>query len=179
MLHLLIHRFELPESEQHDHLSVNPKPSLYLRRALHFAQNLQCSLAAGITMFLVGSIFHTIVPVLFPEVQLQYETESELFRRWKGIWTETYMMVHPFLFGSVFAAVFLALRKRTAFPAGFCGGLTYGAGVFCVWSLPVFVLAFASFVVPAEIISLWILQNLCQYLAAGLAVGRVAEVKAP
>jgi len=139
-------------------------------------QWIRCSLAAGFTMFLVGSVFHFLVKALLPDVQLQYETETELFRLWEGTWTETYMMVHPFLFGSVFAAVFLALRKRTAFPAGFCGGLTYGAGVFCVGSLPVFVLAFASFVVPVEIISLWILQNLCQYLAAGLAVGRVAEV---
>ncbi len=142
-------------------------------------QWIRCSLAAGITMFVVGSVFHTIVPVLFPDVPLQYETETELFRRWKGTWTETYMMVHPFLFGSVFATVFLALRKRTAFPSGFSGGLVYGAGVFFVGSLPVFVLAFASFQVSAEIISLWILQNLCQYLASGLAVGRVAEKDLP
>ncbi len=127
-------------------------------------------------MFLVGLVFHLIVPILLPEVHLQYKTETELFRRWEGTWTETYMMVHPFLYGSVFAAVFLALRKRTAFPAGISGGLTYGAGVFFVGSLPVFVLALASFVVSAEIISLWILQNLCQYLAAGIAVGKVADV---
>lgn len=127
-------------------------------------------------MFFVGYVFHLIVPVLFPEVQIQYETETELFRTWEGTWTETYMMVHPFLYGSVFAAVFLALRKRSAFPSGIGGGLTYGAGVFFVGSLPVFVLAFASFHVPAEIISLWILQNLCQYLLAGIAVGRIADV---
>ena len=36
-------------------------------------------------------------------------------------------------------------------------------------------LAFASFQVSAEIISLWIVQNLCQYLAAGIAVDRVAD----
>lgn len=119
-------------------------------------------------MFFVGYLFHLIVPVLFPEVQLQYETETELFRRWEGTWTETYMLVHPFLYGSVFAAVFLALRKRTAFRSGISGGLTYGAGVFFVGSLPVFVLASASFQVSAEIISLWILQNLCQYPVAGL-----------
>jgi len=52
MLHLLIHRFELPESEQHDHLSVNPKPSLYLRRALHFAQNLHFDLRIRAVVFL-------------------------------------------------------------------------------------------------------------------------------
>ena len=141
-----------------------------------FKQWIRCSLSAGITMLIVGYVFHMIVPVLFPDVQLQYETQSELFRWWEGTWTETYMMVHPFLFGSVFAAVFLALRKRTSFPSGTSGGLTYGAGVFFVGSLPVFVLAFASFVVSAEIISLWILQNLCQYLAAGFAVGRVVDV---
>lgn len=44
-------------------------------------------------MFFVGYVFHLIVPILFPEVQLQYETQSELFRRWEGTWAETYMMV--------------------------------------------------------------------------------------
>jgi len=139
-------------------------------------QWIRCSLAAGVTIFFVGFVFHTIVPVLLPDVQLQYETQSELFRRWEGTWTETYMMVHPFLYGTIFAAVFLALRKRTAFRSGISGGFTYGAGVFFVGSLPIFVLAFASFQVSGEIISLWILQNLCQYLAAGIAVGRVADV---
>ncbi len=33
----------------------------------------------------------------------------------------------------------------------------------------------SSFQVSAEIIGLWILQNLCQYLAAGIAVGSVAD----
>lgn len=126
-------------------------------------------------MFFVGSAFHLIVPALFPDVHLQYETQSELFRRWNGTWTKSYMMVHPFLYGSVFAAVFLTLRMRTAFPSGLSGGLAYGAGVFLAGSLPVFVLAFASFQVSAEIISLWILQNLCQYLVAGVAVGMVAD----
>ena len=32
----MIHGFELRESDQHDHLPVNPTPSQYLRRALHF-----------------------------------------------------------------------------------------------------------------------------------------------
>ena len=42
-------------------------------------------------------------------------------------------------------------------------------------SLPVFVLAFASFQVSAEVIVTWIVQNLCQYLAAGIALGAVAD----
>ncbi len=85
------------------------------------------------------------------------------------------MLAHPFLYGSVFAAVFLALRKGSTFPAGIRGGLIYGAGVFSVGSLPVFVLAFASFQVSAEVIVTWIVQNLCQYLAAGIALGAVAD----
>ena len=136
-------------------------------------QWIQCSLDAGITMFLVGTVFFFVVPVLFPDVERQYRN-IELFRS-RLEWTSTYMKFHPFLYGPVFAAIFLALRKGTAFPAGIRGGLVYGAGVFFVGSLPVFVLAFASFQVPAEIISLWILQNHCQYLAAGVALGIVAD----
>ena len=124
-------------------------------------------------MFLVGSMFFFLVPVLLRDIDLQYKNTA-LFRSWLE-WTSTYMKFHPFLYGPVFAAVFLSLRKGTMFPSGISGGLTYGAGVFTVGSLPVFMLAFASFQVSAEIISLWILQNLCQYLAAGIAVCRVAD----
>jgi hypothetical protein len=81
----------------------------------------------------------------------------------------------PFPLRTVFATIFLKLRQVTSFPAGIKGGLIYGAGVFCVGSLPVFLLAFASFQVSVEIIATWIVQNLCQYLAAGIALGAVAD----
>ena len=134
---------------------------------------IRCSLVAGFTMFLVGSVFFFLVPVLFPDIEEQYKNIA-LFRPWPG-WTSTYMKFHPFLYGPVFAAVFLTLRKGSKFPTGIRGGFLYGAGVFSVGSLPVFVLAFASFQVSLDIIGQWILQNLCQYLAAGIAVGCVAD----
>lgn len=139
----------------------------------NLSQWLRCSLIAAITMFLVGSIFFYLVPLLFFGIEQQYNNFS-LFRPWPE-WTSTYMMFHPFLYGPVFAAIFLALRKGSTFPSGIRGGFIYGAGVFTVGSLPVFVLALASFQVSVEIIGLWILQNLCQYIAAGVAVGSVAD----
>lgn len=68
------------------------------------------------------------------------------------------------------APIFLRLRRETSFLSGVRGGLTYGGCIFLVGSLPVFVLAFASFQVSVEIIVEWITQNLCQYLAAGFAI---------
>ena len=133
-----------------------------------------CSIAVGITMFLVGVVSYLLVPVLAPEIAQQYD-EVELFRPWRG-WTSTYMLIHPFIFAPVFAAVFLKLRIANSLPSGIKGGLVYGAGVFCVGSLPVFLLAFASFQMSVEMFLSWIVQNLCQYLAAGVAIGAVADV---
>ena len=133
-----------------------------------------CSIAAGITMFLVGVVFHFLVPFIAPGIEPQYE-HSELFRRWPG-WTSTYMAIHPFIYAPVFAAIFLKLRHETSFPSGIRGGLIYGTSIFLVGSLPVFLLVFASFQVSVEIIVAWITQNLCQYLAAGFAIGAVTDV---
>jgi hypothetical protein len=133
-----------------------------------------CSIAVGITMFLVGVVFHFLIGSLAPDIERQYKN-SALFRSWQG-WTSNYMLIHPFLYAPVFAAVFLKLRMATSFPSGIKGGLIYGAGVFCVGSLPVFLLTFASFQMSVEIMLSWIVQNLCQYLAAGVAIGAVADV---
>lgn len=132
-----------------------------------------CSIAAGITMFLVGGVFHFLIPFIAPEIEAQY-LNLELYRPWPE-WTSTYMKIHPFIYGSVFATVFLKLRQETSFPVGIKGGFIFGAGVFCVGSLPVLLLAFASFQMSVEVIVTWIVQNLCQYLVAGVAIGAVAD----
>ena len=131
------------------------------------------SIAVGITMFLAGGVFHPLTPFIAPGIEAQYDNLA-LFRPWPA-WTSMYMKIHPFLYGPVFAAVFLKLRHETSFPSGIHGGLICGAGVFCVGSLPVFLLAFASFRVSPEIILTWIVQNLCQYLAAGFVLGIVSN----
>ena len=124
-------------------------------------------------MFVVGVVFYFLVPFIACGIKPQYENLA-LYRDWKE-WTSTYMLIHPFTYAPVFAAVFLKLRHETSFPAGIKGGFIYGAGVFCVGSLPVFLLAFASFQVSVEVIVTWLVQNLCQYLAAGIALGAVAD----
>jgi hypothetical protein len=51
--------------------------------------------------------------------------------------------------------------------------------VFLVGSLPIFLITYASFTVSVEIVASWVLQNACQYLLAGAAVGVVAENRRP
>jgi hypothetical protein len=51
--------------------------------------------------------------------------------------------------------------------------------VFLVGSLPIFLIAYASFTVSVEVIGAWVLQNACQYLLAGASVGVVAENRRP
>ncbi|NQU21756.1 MAG: hypothetical protein HQ567_10770 [Candidatus Nealsonbacteria bacterium] len=132
-----------------------------------------CSLAAGITMFLVGAAFYILVPILAPGIPPQYDNHG-LFRVLSG-WPLIYMVIHPFAYGFAFAAAFLALRRWSSFPSGIHGGCIFGASVFIVGSLPVYLLVFASFQVSAEIIVSWTMQSLAQYVLAGLAVGCVAD----
>jgi hypothetical protein len=136
-------------------------------------QWLSCSLAAGMTLFLVGAGFYLLVPFIAPGIPPQF-LNCALFRPWPG-WTSTYMALHPFGYGIVFATVFLALRRWSQFPPGIRGGFIYGAGVFVVGSLPVYLLAFASFQVSPEVIVSWIVQSLTQYGCAGMAIGCVAD----
>jgi hypothetical protein len=99
------------------------------------------SLAAGVTMFLVGVTFHLVVSIFAPDIDRQFRGNPLLYRPWDG-WTRPYMIAHPFGYGFVFAAVFVGLRQWSNFPSGIRGGFVYGLGIFVVGSLPVFLLAY-------------------------------------
>jgi hypothetical protein len=140
-------------------------------------RGIRCSLVAGATMFMVGALFRLAVPLIAPTIPPQFENTA-LFRPWAE-WTSTYMVLHPFGFGVVFAAVYLVLRARHGVAGGWRGGFAYGAVVFAVGSFPVYLLALASFQVSAEVIASWIAQSWCQYTAAGAAIGLVAGQAGP
>jgi hypothetical protein len=132
-----------------------------------------CVVVAGATLFAVGALFHLAGPIIAQDISKEFENKC-LFRPWAG-WTSTYMALHPFWYGAVFATVYLALLRRGGVAPGLWDGLLYGFGVFLVGSLPVYVIAYASFAVPWKVIASWITQSVCQYLAAGVAVGLVAR----
>jgi ligand-binding SRPBCC domain-containing protein len=123
-------------------------------------------------MFLVGAAFYMLVPILAPGIEPQYHN-VEVFRAWPRILT--YMALYPFTYGFVFAAAFVALRHWSSFPSGIRGGCIFGASVFVVGSLPVYLLEFISFQVSAEIIVSWAMQSLAQNVLAGSAAGCVAD----
>jgi hypothetical protein len=136
-----------------------------------------CCLVAGLIQFLVGYLFYQAVPAIVPAIPPQY-ANAALFRPWAG-WTSIYMFSHPFGYGVVFALAYYGLRSWCAFPSGWRGGCAFGAGVFLVGSLPIFLIAYATFTVSVEIIASWVLQNACQYLLSGVLVGVVAENRRP
>jgi hypothetical protein len=121
-------------------------------------------------MFAVGFLFYLSEP---SAVTKEYENRA-LFRPLVG-WVFWYMVLHPFWFGLVFATVYLLLLEGGCIAPGWRGGLLYGSVVFLVGSLPVFLLVNASFNVAHLVVAYWILQNACQYVAAGLALGLVAS----
>ncbi len=132
-------------------------------------------LVSAAVLFGVGAVFHFGMPFIVPGIPLQFENTT-LFRPWQG-WTSTYMTIHPLWFGALFAMGYLALRSRQALRPGWRGGLEFGFGLFLIGSFPVFLLAFASFQLSTSVIATWIAQSFCQYIAAGAAVGVVADAE--
>jgi hypothetical protein len=135
-------------------------------------RRIACIAASSAILLAVGAAFHFGIPLVAPAVPPQFKNAS-LFRPWAG-WTSTYMLIHPLWFGVVFAAVYLALRNPGGSLVGWRGGALYGAAVSLAGALPVYLLAFAAFAVSPEVIACWVAQSLCQYVAAGAAIGAVA-----
>lgn len=129
------------------------------------------SVLCGAGLFAVGAAFHLLIPLIAPRLEAEYHNEA-LFRPWHG-WTRAYMLVHPWLYGALFAGVFLGLRAVVGSDnlGGAWDGLLYGLAVFAVGSFPVYALNFASFQVSGGVVASWALQSLCQYALAGLALG--------
>ena len=74
-----------------------------------------------------------------------------------------------FYFTAVFFGAWAMVGSENL--GGVRDGLLYGLAVFAVGSLPVFMLNMASSLVSAGAIVAWVLQSLCQYALAGLALG--------
>lgn len=132
-----------------------------------------CCFAAGAALFAVGGIFHEAIPIVAPGIEQEYENLA-VFRPWNG-WTSTYMYLHPFGFGVIFAAVYLASLARGGIREGCRGGAIYGSLVLLVGSLPVYLLTYAAFQISSELVISWIVQSACQYIVAGAVLGWVAS----
>ncbi len=131
--------------------------------------NLGMGLLAGVVLFAMGALFHVLTPLLVPSIPIAYRDHPEVFRPWLG-WTRPYMALYPFAYGLAFAWVFRIAHDTTKENSpfhGVAGGAVFGFLVFLVGSLPVFLLNYASFKVPAVIIASWVIQSLAQYVAAG------------
>lgn len=128
---------------------------------------------AGLLLLGVGCLFHfVLVPALAPGLKGEYENRA-LFRSLEG-WPGTYLVAHPLVYGPLFAAAFRLVggvgRSRT-WRRGLLVGSCFGAAVFLVGSLPVYLLNYASFAVPPTVILSWAAQSACQYAVAGAGLG--------
>ena len=83
------------------------------------------------------------------------------------------MILHPVWFGTVFASVFAVLRFRETISPGWRGGAAYGVAVFLAGAFPIYAIVFASLAIPPGVIGFWMIHSLCQYVAAGAALGLV------
>jgi Asp-tRNA(Asn)/Glu-tRNA(Gln) amidotransferase A subunit family amidase len=123
---------------------------------------LTAGLLAGTVMFAVGAAFHLLISRF---VALPYNQPP--FRPWCG-WTFFYMVVHPFWFGFAFAWLFTHLEPRTQ---SIRTGARFGALLFLVGALPIYLVTFASIAMPWRVIVCWIIQGFIQYVLAGAALG--------
>jgi len=83
------------------------------------------------------------------------------------------LLVHPWLFGVLFAGAFFGARAAVGGDqlSGMRAGLLYGLAVFAVGALPIYALNLASFQVSAGVVVSWAVQSLSQYVLAGMALG--------
>jgi hypothetical protein len=132
-----------------------PRPGRILARGL----------LAGTVMFAIGAAFHWLLPILAPWIAALFA--PPVFRPWCG-WSCIYMIVHPFWFGLAFAWLFTVLEPPTRTSLA---GARFGAVLFLVGALPVYLLCFASIAIPRPVIVCWSLQGLTQYVLAGAALG--------
>lgn len=138
---------------------------------MKWPQLLLGGLLCGAVQFMIGALFHLLLPILAPTWQDEYAQEC-LFRPWSG-WTQAYMLLHPWLFGLLFAFGFFGL-STTMDRATLCcgsGGVIYGSAIVLLGSIPIFALNLASFQISAKLVGAWAAQNSCQNLAAGYALG--------
>ena len=126
------------------------------------------SLACGATQFAIGAAFHFLVPILVPSLPSKFLDEA-LFRSWLEI--RVYMALHPFIYGFLFVAPFIAQQRRHAVGASVGRGASYGVAVFLVGHVPVYLLTFSAFQVPAGIITCWLVQSLLQCTVSGMVIG--------
>jgi hypothetical protein len=128
---------------------------------------------ASLVLLGVGCVFHfVLVPVLAAGLKKEYENRA-LFRDLGG-WSGTYMILHPLVYGLLFAGAFRlvgGVEKAETWRQGFLVGVGFGLAVFLVGSLPVYLLNYASFAVSPRVIQAWVVHSLCQYVAAGAALG--------
>lgn len=134
-------------------------------------------LAAGLLMLAVGWCFDQ-VETLIPSIPAEYQT-NPAFRPWPG-WTKSYMAAHPLGFGFLFTAVFVVLgwsQPEQSWVVEARRGGMFGALIFLVGSLPIFLLIFASFRVSPTLVAVsWALRNAMQYTAAGMGLGVIAKL---
>src|SRR5579864_9565370 len=103
-------------------------------RCMEWGRLVGGSFLCGGVMFAVGTAFHFLTPLVAPQLAPEYRNEV-LFRPWDG-WTRSYMIVHPWLYCMLFAAVFLGARMIVGSVnlGGVRDGLLYGLAVFVVGS---------------------------------------------
>jgi hypothetical protein len=132
-----------------------------MSKASEPARILRRGLLAGTVMFAMGAMFHWLVPVLMPAVAAMFR--PPVFRVWPG-WTRLYMIVHPFWFGVAFAWLFTLFEVQLQNPRQ---GAYFGAILFLVGALPVYIVSFAAICLPLPVLLCWITQGFSQYVLAG------------
>ena len=123
----------------------------------------QIGILVGIILFVLGSVEGWLSGGLYTA------SDPALWKSMSGNWW-IYMLVYNLIIGLLFALVY-AIFYPSIPDKGAARGLQYGFWVWLIGTVPGLLMTLLMMAVPAELVVLWLVTGLFNYLIIGLLAG--------
>ncbi len=129
----------------------------------------QIGILIGIVLFVLGSIEGWLSGSLYSA------SDPALWKQMTGNWW-VYMLIYNLIVGLIFTLVYGIFY--TSIPDEKAAkGLQFGFWVWLIGTVPGLLITWLTMAVPGELIVLWLVTGLLNYLVAGLLIGSMYKPK--
>jgi len=129
-------------------------------------------LVAGSLMLGVSLLLSLIISAIFPDSMAEY-SNAAIFRQMDDP-LMYYFFLHPFVMGIILSFIWLKVRGLIN-GERMTKGLAYGFYVWLFFGVPGMLISISTFQVSPFLVGTWTVSILAQYLAAGVAISRMAQ----